>query len=192
MSVSRETTVSFDRLAELVREWNPRINLVSPGTLVTLETRHIADSQQIAELAPEARTWVDLGSGGGFPGIVIAAERPETQVTLVESDQRKCVFLRRAAKVLGIDIKVHAARIEAVPPLLPDVISARALAPLDRLLSLALPHGRPDTRYIFPKGTRHTDEIATARERWRFDIDVRPSKTDKEAVILILENIQRA
>ncbi|WP_375260289.1 16S rRNA (guanine(527)-N(7))-methyltransferase RsmG [Palleronia sp.] len=192
MSVSRETEARCARLAALVRRWNPRINLVSKSSLEDLETRHIADSLAVASSVSDVRTWVDLGSGGGFPGLVVSICKPDAQVTLVESDQRKAVFLRRASSELGLNVAVRASRIEEVPPLLPDAISARALAPLDRLLALAVPHGRADTRYVFPKGARYREEIEAARKNWRFDIDVQPSKTDKEAVILVMENIERA
>lgn len=192
MNVSRETQTQFARLAALVRLWNPRINLVSKASLGDLEARHIADSVQAACSVPYARTWVDLGSGGGFPGLVVAICNPETQVTLIEADQRKAVFLRRASSELDLNVIVRASRVEEVPPLLPDTISARALAPLDKLLALAIRHGRPDTRYVFPKGARFRDEIEAARKNWRFEIDVQPSKTDKEAVILVMENIERA
>ena len=192
MSVSRETDACCKKFAALVRLWNPRINLVSKASLEALETRHIADSTQVAQAIPDSITWADLGSGGGFPGLVVAICKPDAQVTLVESDQRKAVFLRRAAGELGLAVTVYPKRIEDVPPLLPDVISARALAPLEKLIPLAIRHGRPDTRYVFPKGAKHRDEIEAARASWRFDIDVQPSRTEKEAVILVMENIQRA
>lgn len=192
MNVSRETEAKFTCLAALVRLWNPKINLISKTTLADLETRHVADSVQVAYTVPDARTWVDLGSGGGFPGLVVAICKPEAHVTLVESDQRKAVFLRRVSSELDLNVTVRASRAEEVPPLLPDAISARALAPLDKLLALAARHGRQDTRFVFPKGVRYRDEIAAARKSWRFEIDVQPSTTDKEAVILVMENIERA
>ena len=154
-----------------------------------LETRHLEDGVQVAETIESCKTWADLGSGGGFPGLVVAICKPEARVTLVESDQRKAVFLRRAAAELKLNVAVQSARIESIPPLLTDVISARALAPLDRLIPLAYRHGRHDTRYVFPKGSRYKEELSEARKNWRFEIDVLPSRTDKDAVILIMENI---
>ena len=189
--VSRETSQALIRFEALVRAWSPKINLVAKSTLPEIASRHIADSAQVAEMCPDADTWCDLGSGGGFPGIVVAILLPETRVTLIESDARKAVFLRHAARELGLTADVLNTRIEAAIPAGAEVVSARALAPLDRLLPLAQRHGRKGTRYLFPKGARYRDEIAAARETWSFDIDVRPSKTDNEAVILCLENLSR-
>lgn len=192
MIVSRETTAQFERLENLIRLWNPKINLVSKTTIEDLRTRHIADSLQVAEAAEHCDTWADLGSGGGFPGLVVAICKPEADVVLVEADQRKAVFLRRAVGELGLNARVVSSRIEEIEPLRSDVISARALAPLEKLIPLALRHGRPDTRYVFPKGARFREEIEIARRSWRFEIDVRPSRIDKEAAILIMERIERA
>ncbi|WP_245749666.1 16S rRNA (guanine(527)-N(7))-methyltransferase RsmG [Palleronia marisminoris] len=192
MIVSRETSAQLERLENLIGLWNPKINLVSKRTIEDLRTRHIADSIQVVEAAGHCETWADLGSGGGFPGIVVAICRPGTEVVLVEADQRKAVFLRRVVGELGLNAKVVSSRIEDIEPLHADVISARALAPLEKLIPLALRHGRPDTRYVFPKGARFREEIATARRKWRFEIDVRPSRIDKEAAILIMERIERA
>ena len=192
MIVSRETTEQFERLDTLVRLWNSKINLVSKVTIEELQTRHIADSVQVSEAVEQSKNWADLGSGGGFPGLVVAICKPKTSVTLVEADQRKAVFLRRAVSELGLNARVLSSRIEDIEPLSADVISARALAPLDKLIPLAVRHGRPETRYVFPKGARFREEIAAVRRTWRFEIDVRPSRTDKEAVILIMERIERA
>lgn len=188
--VSRETS-QLDELSALVRDWTGKINLVSTASVNDFARRHVEDSLQIADLCESATTWCDLGSGGGFPGLVVAIHRPDLSVTLIESDKRKSVFLRHAARRLELDVQVIDRRIEATDPVGADAVSARALAPLPRLLGLAVRHGTPDSRYIFPKGARYQSEIADARAEWSFDIDVRPSKTDKEAVILILENVER-
>lgn len=187
--VSRETVERLDRFATLLRHWTRRVNLVSPGTVDALWTRHILDSAQLHAAAPsEARHWLDIGSGGGLPGIVcavLAAEvSPATRFTLVESDRRKCAFLSACVRELGLAARVEPGRIEALPPLGADVISARAVAPLDRLFSLATPHGTSNTTYLFPKGTRHAEEIDAARARWRFTVETLESITDPAARIL--------
>lgn len=194
--VSRET---FDRLQTyeaLIRAWNPRINLVSASTLAALWTRHFGDSAQLFSLAPEnARLWADLGSGGGFPGLVIAilaAEaRPTLSVTLVESDQRKAAFLATAARTLGLSVVVRAERIETLPPLGADVLSARALAPLDTLLGYAERHLAPGGVALFPKGATVDAELAHALEHWRFSYQKEPSKTAADGVVLIIGGISR-
>lgn len=195
-SVSRETRSRLELLEMLLRKWTRAINLVSPGTLDTIWTRHVADSAQIFDLAPEgARNWVDLGSGGGFPGLVVAilaaAERPELSVSLVESDQRKAAFLMTAARTLDLRVTVIAERIEAVAPLGAEVLSARALAPLDLLLSYAERHLLPTGVAIFPKGAAVDDEIAHALEHWRFSYQKERSRTDASGVVLIIGGITR-
>lgn len=194
--VSRETTLRLTQFAALVRKWNPKINLVSPKTLDQLESRHIADSQQVFDFAGgTSGHWVDLGSGGGFPGLVVAicaAEAaPNLHVTLVESDQRKSAFLMTAARELGLKVKVLAQRIEAVEPLQADVLSARALAPLTDLLWMTERHLASGGIAIFPKGERHAIEVEEAQKIWRFDMEMAQSCTDDSARLLKLRNIQR-
>lgn len=195
-AVSRETWDRLKRLEGLLKKWTTTINLVSPSTLNTIWTRHFADSAQIFDLAPTGgRTWVDLGSGGGFPGLVVAIlaadERPELSVTLVESDQRKAAFLMTAARTLGLRTTVIADRIEAVAPLGAEVLSARALAPLDVLLAYAERHLRPTGVAIFPKGATVDNEIARALEHWRFSYQKERSRTDAGGVVLIIGGISR-
>lgn len=197
LNVSRETDLALCELESLVRKWTPSINLVGRTTLADLRNRHIVDSAQLFELAPlDLTSWADLGSGGGFPGLVIAIlakERlPGLVVTLVESDSRKATFLREAARILGLVVKVENHRIEALAPLGADVISARALAPLTDLLWYAFHHMKPTGLAIFPKGERFGAEIALAKESWKFQIDSLPSLSDSKAAILMIRNIQRA
>ncbi|WP_414707621.1 16S rRNA (guanine(527)-N(7))-methyltransferase RsmG [Rhodovulum sp.] len=195
--VSRETSDRLDRLAALLRKWNPAINLVSRATLDVLESRHIGDSAQLFSHLPNgARRWTDLGSGGGFPGLVIAilaAEgAPDLAVDLIESDQRKAVFLRTAAQELGLDnVTVFASRIETVPSRQADVVSARALAPLSQLLDFADRHLAQGGIALFPKGARHDEELDEALASWRFDVQKIPSTTDPQAVILKIGGIAR-
>lgn len=188
-SVSRETREALDHYLALLRKWNPRINLVSPATLAEAETRHIQDSLQLLEFAPEStRIWADLGSGGGFPGLVLAiaakARFPELKFHLVESDQRKSVFLRTVSRETETPITVHSQRIEQLPGLEADVVSARALAPLPALLPLVQRHLKKDGLALLPKGTGYEKELLEARGEWAFHHEPQPSKTQSGAVIL--------
>lgn len=196
MSVSRETFEALEAFASLVEKWTPAINLVSKSAIKTLWKRHVIDSAQLfAFCPPSAKRWIDIGSGGGFPGLVIAIlakdALPTLQVTLVESDQRKAAFLRHAAQSLDLSVTVLSNRIEAVANLAADVVSARALAPLGELLGLADRHLCHDGVSLFPKGARHVDELDEARKAWRFDVTIHPSISDPAAATLEIRNINR-
>jgi len=189
VSVSRETEERLRHYAALLERWTRKVNLVAPATVDALWTRHILDSAQTFTLAPpDPRLWLDLGTGGGLPGIVcaiLAADlNPATRFVLVESDRRKCAFLATCRRELGLAATIHAERIERLPGQEADVISARALAPLPRLISLAAPHAAADAVCLFPKGARHAEEIAEARAHWRFTVEAHPSITDPAARIL--------
>ena len=188
--VSRETLEMLDTYAKMLASWNRKINLVSNATLPVVWSRHFQDSLQVAKFVPEAKTWADLGSGGGFPGAVVAICRPELRVSLVESDQRKCAFLRALARETRA-FTVIPSRIEALQPLKSHVVSARALAPLATLLGFADRHLAPGGRAIFLKGKKADEEIADALEYWRFDCEKHASTTDEEAVILSIGEIER-
>lgn len=180
-------------LDQLVR-WNGAINLVARSTLPEAWDRHIVDSAQLVPLAPDRPDhWVDLGSGAGFPGIVVAAilaERsPDTRVTLVESDRRKATFLRETLRVLGLTGVVLAERIEDVPPLHADVVSARAVAPLDKLLPLVARHMAPAAVALLLKGAHVDSELASVPAAWSFSMDRLPSQTDSSAEILCLKGL---
>jgi len=192
----------LDTYAALIARWQKAINLVAANTLPDLWQRHFLDSAQLLALAPpETRRWLDLGSGGGFPGLVIAALGMET-VHLVESDQRKATFLREAARAMGLaGVAVHVQRIEAVDPAAlhaamggpPQVISARALAPLTDLLPLARRLGGPETLYLFPKGRQAGDELTEARRYWTIPVlELLPSRTDPAARILRIRGMEPA
>lgn len=194
--VSRETLGRLTQFEDLVRKWNRAINLVAPGTLDQIWERHFADSAQLFDLAPEsASSWVDLGSGGGFPGLVVAilaaAERPLLSMTLVESDRRKAAFLVTAAHSLGLAVAVRAERIEAVSPLKADVVSARALTSLDGLLAHAERHLAVGGTCLFPKGATADQELARALEHWRFSYQKVPSATGADGVVLKIGDISR-
>lgn len=188
--VSRETAALAD-YAAMLRKWNPAINLVSPTTLDEIETRHIADSRALADLASAARgNWVDLGSGGGFPGMVVAICRPDLHVTLVESDRRKASFLRSVIRETALkNATVIAERIESVDPLNAASVSARALASLPQLMAYVQRHLHPDGKAWLMKGRNWQAEVAQAREIWSFDLIAHPSSTDSEAAILEISGI---
>ncbi|MFN3643157.1 MAG: 16S rRNA (guanine(527)-N(7))-methyltransferase RsmG [Gemmobacter sp.] len=195
--VSRETLARLEVLSEAVRQWNPRINLVAQSTVEDIWARHIRDSLQLVDLAPTTyRSWADLGSGGGFPGLVVAAALAETnpavQVVLVESDRRKAAFLAQTARAMDVNATVHAERIERLNPLGADVVSARALAPLPALLGQVIRHLGPGGTAILPKGARHRDELAEAAAIFRFAVEVVASNTDTAAAILVLTEIDNA
>lgn len=195
--VSRETLDRLDGFVALLSKWNTAINLVARSTIPQIWTRHIADSAQLAGYIRDTdRSYLDLGAGAGLPGLVVAillAEgRPECAVTLIESDTRKAAFLRTATGQLGLDATVIAARIEAVPGQGADVVSARALAALPKLLDLARPHLAPGGQCLFLKGENAEAEIRAAEALWRFQCDRIPSKTRDNAVILRLRDITLA
>ena len=196
-SVSRETEDRLAYFAALFAKWNARINLVSRGSMADLRARHIDDSAQIHALAPHpVRHWADLGSGGGFPGLIVAILARETgtpeTVTLVESDARKSAFLATAIRDLGLAATVRTARIEALPPLGADIVSARALADLDMLLGYAARHMAVDGAALFPKGANWEKELGAARSKWQFDCRVVKSGTDPASVILRVTGVTRA
>ncbi len=191
--VSRETCARLEAYIALLSRWNARINLVAPATIDTAWTRHVADSAQLFGLAPEsASSWIDLGSGAGLPGLPVAAlaaeKLPGLHVTLVESDTRKAAFLATAAREMDLDVTVEPHRIEALTPRPYDVVSARALASLDRLCGLAHRFSGPGTIFLFPKGARLDSELTAATAGWHIRAERIASRTDPEATVLrILE-----
>lgn len=195
LNVSRETYERLEHYEALLQKWNPKINLVSKATLGEIWNRHIVDSAQIYQLAPESSlNWSDLGTGGGFPGMVIAILSkelaPERRVTLVESDQRKCAFLRTVARETGCDVTVHADRIEKLDPLNADILSARALSSLTALLEFATLHLNETGSCLFPKGLTWQNELAEAQDSWRFEYEAITSETSEDAVILRINEIK--
>ena len=184
--VSRETAGRLVIFAEELQRWQRALNLVSPASLPMLWTRHIDDSLQLAELEPEAPTWLDFGSGGGLPGLIVAAANPDRHVDLVESDVRKAAFLRSTARKMAVDVAVHQVRMESLDhsKSVPDVVSARAVAPLSRLLAYAQPFLARGAKGLFPKGRNAESELTEARECWIFETDIVRSRTDPEGRIL--------
>ncbi|MEM1360859.1 MAG: 16S rRNA (guanine(527)-N(7))-methyltransferase RsmG [Pseudomonadota bacterium] len=187
--VSRETSEALEHYLQLLKKWSPKINLVAPNTLADAKTRHIEDSLQLLALAPEdAKLWADLGSGGGFPGLAVAIAakqaRPDLIFHLVESDQRKAVFLRTVSRETSTPVTVHAERIEVLPPLSADILSARALAPLSKLFGYVHRHRKSDGVALLMKGGRYAEEVADAERNWAFRAETVPSKTSQDAIVL--------
>lgn len=196
MNVSRETHDSLGALVALVEEWNPAINLISKGSVSDIWRRHLEDSAQIIALAKLGAYWIDIGSGGGFPGVVAAIIlkeiSPKTQVILVESDVRKATFLRQAALVLKLSYHTYNARIESLNLPRAATVSARALAPLPKLLGFTERLVEVGGVCLLMKGENYQEELDTARQSWSFDCDVTKSLTNANAAILKVRNIQRA
>ncbi len=195
--VSRETIERLKLYADALVKWQKAINLVSPNSLSSIWARHFLDSAQLFDLRPvDEGTWLDLGSGGGFPGLVCAVlakeAAPGWSFTLIESDLRKASFLRDVARRMEVPVSVLSRRIEDAPPQGADVISARALAPLPRLLALAFPHLAPDGICLFLKGERHEAEFQAAQTEWRMDAQTFPSQTAPGAVIYRIGGLARA
>lgn len=197
--VSRETAARLERYAELLRQWQKAINLVSPRTLSNIWQRHFADSAQLVAAAPSgARRWLDLGSGAGFPGMVIAmllTNHDDIKVHLIESHGRKCAFLREVARQTAVPVEIHCRRIEEVARAgtvgTVDVVTARALAPLEQLLELAAPFFGPATVGLFLKGRHAEQELIAARKVWRFQWKFIPSRTEIDGSIVAVSELER-
>lgn len=189
--VDAATLARLETLVALLVKWQARINLVGRATLADVWRRHVLDSAQIAPLLPPAaRTVVDLGSGAGFPGLVLAI-LGVPGVHLVESDARKCAFLQEAARATDTAVAIHRGRIEAVPPMAADAITARALAPLVDLLDLAEKFLAPHTICVFPKGRNAEGELTAAQKNWMMTAERIASVTESDAMILKLQGISR-
>ncbi|MGV1015313.1 MAG: 16S rRNA (guanine(527)-N(7))-methyltransferase RsmG [Methyloceanibacter sp.] len=196
-NVPRETIHKLVRYVQLLAHWQKSTNLVAPSTLPVLWSRHFADSAQIRDLAPEARLSLDLGSGAGFPGLVVAilqAGTPDFRMHLVESNRKKCAFLAEVARETAAPVDIHAMRIEELAEsdhsLTPDVVTARALAPLPRLLELAAPFFGAETRGLFLKGREAEAEIEEARRGWEFDFRLHPSLTSADSSIVEVRGLR--
>lgn len=193
--VSRETWERLADFCESLIKWSRAISLVSKAEEARLWQRHILDCAQLWPLRhPETKTWADLGTGGGLPGVVLAIIArelsPKTAFHLVESDQRKAAFLRYLESRQNLDIKLHAARMETLPPILAETVSARALAPLPELLGLVARHLAPGGIALLPKGVNLTEELREAKRNWEFSLKLHPSKVDSQASILQITDIK--
>jgi len=189
--VSRETLDRLGLYLDLLRRWQRTINLVAASTLGDPWRRHILDSAQLMRFVPATATrLVDLGSGAGLPGLVLAIMGAPA-VALIESDRRKAAFLREAARATAAEATVHACRIEEAPPLAADVITARALAPLKELLGHAYRFATAETRYVFPKGRGVEAELTEAAASWTMEVERQPSLSDADGRILIITGLRR-
>jgi 16S rRNA (guanine527-N7)-methyltransferase len=194
--VSRETAARLDRFATLLLDWQSRLNLIAASTASVLWTRHIADSLQLLGMAPQARKWVDLGSGAGFPGLPIAcalAEQDSAQIHLIESNNKKATFLREAIRVTGAPAIVHAERIADFSKRFRgelDVVTARALAPLPELLSIAYPLLKRGPLGVFPKGQDVDAELTGAAKCWSIDASLVPSRTDPKSRVVVIRRAE--
>jgi len=186
--VSRETARRLDLYVAQLARWQTIKNLVGPATLAEVWSRHVADALQLLTLAPDACTWIDLGSGAGIPGLILAIAGKERgiQVTLVESNARKCAFLTEAARLTGAPATIRNGRIEAVigDAVGTEIVCARALAALDQLLDWSAPLLNSGTIGLFPKGRDVQAELTQASARWTFTYDLVPSRTDADARIV--------
>jgi 16S rRNA (guanine527-N7)-methyltransferase len=194
--VSRETANRLDHFVQLLQEWQQTRNLIAASTIPTLWTRHIADSLQLLDLAPDAKLWVDLGSGGGFPGLVLACaltEKAGATIHLVESTAKKCAFLQTVTDKLRLPAQVHWRRIEElIPafPAIPDAVTARALAPMPKLLELAYPLLKKGGIGLFLKGQDVGAELTEASKYWNIRYKLVPSRTDDRGRIVVVESVE--
>ena len=196
LDVSRETLDALQHFDSALRKWTKQINLISRNTVDDIWTRHIVDSAQVWPLVPQStQHLVDIGSGGGLPAIVIAIlakeKSPSLQITLIESDQRKCAFLRSMSRELSLGLNIIADRIEDAPPQSADVLTARALASLSDLFPHIQRHIAPHGRALLLKGRTHASEVETARQSWQFSLTAHPSLTADDARILEVGDIHR-
>jgi len=190
-AISAAASERLARFAKLLLRWNKRINLVSRADEAALWDRHISDSAQLVGLLPaRTGTLIDLGTGAGLPGLVIAI-LTTWRVHLVESDQRKAAFLREAARETRTDVSIHVARAEALRIAPAEVVTARALGQLDRLLSLAAPLLVPGGICLFPKGRNVSEELTAAEAEWQMRVERFPSQTDPLATLLRISEIER-
>jgi 16S rRNA (guanine527-N7)-methyltransferase len=188
--VSRETLARLKAYADILADWNARHNLVAKSTLPDLWRRHFWDSAQLAALIPDtACTLADLGSGAGFPGLVLAAMRPRLAVTLHEATAKKCAFLRVAAERMGVLVAVENVRLEDLPPRSFDVVTARALAPLSKLLGYAQNFVGPNSVCLFLKGQNVGVELTQAHKCWKMEASQAPSQTDPSGAIVVVREL---
>jgi 16S rRNA (guanine527-N7)-methyltransferase len=193
--VSRETAERLDRFVALLLETQRHTNLVGSGALPELWTRHVADSLQLLALAPEGRVWLDIGSGGGFPGLVIAcalADQPGRVVHLIESNGKKAAFLRQVIRALSLPAQVHEQRIESLAPgIAADVITARAVAPLTKLLGYVAPLLKKGGKALLLKGQDVERELTDAAKYWTIEAELTPSRTHAAGRIVVVRALRR-
>lgn len=197
-NVSRETLAKLEIYLALLGKWQKAVNLVGPNTMADAWHRHFMDSAQIANYIPQdAQTLLDFGSGAGFPGLVLAMLRPDLDVNLVESDEKKCQFLRNVSRETSTPVTIHNTRIEYLKAsgqeIMPDIITARALGDLKMLLDFALPYAQknPELVLLLPKGEKAPEEITAAKAIFSFDLQAHKSITNNRAQILEIRQLKR-
>lgn len=190
-AVPRETLEKLDRYAALLTDWQSRMNLVGPSTLTQIWHRHFADSAQLLPLAGAGKSWLDVGAGAGFPGLIIATLDPKARVTLVESIAKKCRFLEIVADNLGLGdrVTIENRRIETLPRQPVDVITARALAALEKLFAWGRPFATQNTLWLLPKGLRWAEEVTEAQRKFQFSLTDYSSLTDPHARLLLVRMV---
>nr|WP_321512583.1 16S rRNA (guanine(527)-N(7))-methyltransferase RsmG [uncultured Hyphomonas sp.] len=188
--VSRETLERLDRVIDTLDVWRKRSNLIGPREWPVIWTRHVADCFQLLDHLPEDARVVDLGSGAGFPGLIIAAARPEGHVTMIESVGKKCAFLRAAIESAGLSASVRQDRVESVGQISADYITARAFAPLPKLLDYAAPWLKQGATGLFLKGERWKEELTEASQTWNFAYEAIPSRVGGSGTILIVRELR--
>jgi 16S rRNA (guanine527-N7)-methyltransferase len=195
VNISSEIEEKLKQYQALLVKWQKKINLVSPNTINESWERHFIDSMQVEPLVPNgAKTIFDLGCGAGFPGLVLAMMRPDLDIHLIESDQKKCAFLKSVSRETKTPTQVHNARIEHVEiDAIPDVVTARALASLVNLFDYCegWVSKNPELLLIFPKGARSEEELAALEKKWKFNLCTCPSVTSEESKILIFSDTYR-
>jgi 16S rRNA (guanine527-N7)-methyltransferase len=199
--VSRETLTEVGRYRALLEDWSGRMNLVGPSALESFWLRHAYDSAQLLQAAPSPGdgptpplVWADIGAGAGFPGIILALllkGRPGARVHLIESLTKRCRFLQAAVDALELPAQVHNARAESVKLTGIDIVTARACAPMDKLLEYAQPLMKAGARGLFLKGRDVESELSVARQKWKFDAVLIPSRSDPSGRIVSIERATR-
>lgn len=194
--VSRETFQRLELYVERLKDWQAKTNLVAPSTLDQIWERHIADSLQCIALKSDCRSWVDIGSGGGLPALVINAvmiDGPDYQLSMVESNSKKCAFLRQVNRQMGGNAQVYASRIESVAKQIeiPQLVTARALAALPKLLELASPWLLNGATGLFHKGREFSSELKECNGLWKFDLVEHQSRIAEDSVLLEISNLKR-
>ena len=188
--VSRETLDRLDRVIDTLDVWRTKSNLIGPREWPVIWTRHVADCYQLLDLIPEDAKVVDLGSGAGFPGLIIAAARPAGHVTMVESVGKKCAFLHAAIEAAGLSATVRQERVESLDPMPADFVTARAFAPLPKLLDYAAPWMKRGATGLFLKGERWKEELTEASQTWNFAYEAIPSRVGGSGTILIVRELR--
>lgn len=191
---SGQRMAELDRFLEMLTETNAVMNLVGPDTLPDFWSRHAWDSAQLLETVPEARTWADLGAGAGFPGLILAIllkDSPDAHIWLIDSLGKRCRFLSAVVETLELPATVIHGRAEDQRDIAVDVVTARAVAPMERLLGYAQPYMERGAQAVFLKGERAEEELREARKSWQFSSDLRPSQSDPRGRIVHIGSVRR-